>query len=65
VKAIAAYEKAAAAGDVPPEAHRSLGLVLMKARANARARAAFFRYLELRPDAQDGAMIRDYLKRLE
>ena len=37
----------------------------MKARANARARAAFFRYLELRPDAQDGAMIRDYLKRLE
>jgi tetratricopeptide (TPR) repeat protein len=64
-KAIAAYEKAGALGAAPVETQRSLGLVLMKTRQPARARAAFVRYLELRPDAQDRDMIRDYLKRLE
>lgn len=64
-KAIAAYEKATALGAAPAETPRSLGLVLMKTRQPARARAAFVRYLELRPDAQDRDMIRDYLKRLE
>ena len=64
-KAIAAYEKAAAAGEAPPETQRSLGLVFMKARENARARAAFARYLELKPDASDREIIRDYLKKLE
>lgn len=64
-KAIAAYETAAASVAAPAEAHRSLGLVLMKTGQGARARAALARYLELRPDAQDREIIRDYLKRLE
>jgi Zn-dependent protease with chaperone function len=64
-KALAAYERAVATDDAPAEAHRSLGLVLMRTRDNARARAAFARYLELRPDAQDREIIRDYLKKLE
>lgn len=64
-KAIAAYEKAAASGAAPAETQRSLGLVLMRTRETARARAAFARYLELQPGAQDAEIVRDYLKKLE
>src|SRR5947208_3556611 len=64
-RAIAAYEKAIGAGDAPAEAYRSFGLVLMNARERSRARAALDRYLELRPDATDREMIREYVKRLE
>ncbi|MBI2161377.1 MAG: M48 family metalloprotease [Candidatus Rokubacteria bacterium] len=64
-KAIAAYEKAATAAGAPAETQRNLGLVLMKTGDRTRARAAFARYLERRPDAQDREIIRDYLKRLE
>ena len=53
------------AGDAPAEAYRSFGLVLMNARERSRARAALDRYLELRPDASDREMIREYVKRLE
>ena len=64
-RAIVAYEKAIGAGDAPAEAYRSFGLVLMNARERSRARAALDRYLELRPDATDREMIREYVKRLE
>lgn len=64
-KAISAYERAVASGDGPAEAHRSLGLLFMKARDSAKARAALERYLELRADANDREIIRDYLKKLE
>jgi regulator of sirC expression with transglutaminase-like and TPR domain len=37
----------------------------MNARERSRARAALDRYLELRPDATDREMIREYVKRLE
>ena len=64
-KAIRAYETAVASGAAPPETSRSLGLVLMKTKENVRARAAFARYLELQPNAQDREMIREYLRRLD
>ena len=64
-RAIAAYERAIGTGDAPAETYRSLGLVLMTVRETARARTALDRYLELRPDATDREMIRDYVKRLE
>jgi predicted Zn-dependent protease len=60
-KAIGAYERALAHGDCPVEAHRSLGLVRLKAGDKPGAEASLRRYLELRPDAADAAMIRTYL----
>lgn len=61
VKARAAYERALSESDAPAEAHRGLGLLHRKAGDGVAAQAAFRRYLELRPDAPDGAMIRTYL----
>jgi hypothetical protein len=59
--AIAAYERALAREDCPAEAHRSLGLVRLKLGQARAAEASLRRYLELRPDAADAAMIRSYL----
>lgn len=64
-KAVAAYRTALAAGGAPVEVNRSLGLVLMRGGERAAARAVFERYLSDRPDAEDGEMIRQYLKSLE
>ena len=63
-KAIAAYERALASDSAPPETQRSLGVVLMRTKEPARARAAFARYLELQPDAEDRDIVRDYLRSL-
>jgi predicted Zn-dependent protease len=64
-KAIGAYQKAVELSDAPAEAHRALGLLLSRTGDKARARPAFERYLQLRPDADDREMVREYLKRLE
>jgi predicted Zn-dependent protease len=48
--------------DCPAEAQRSLGLVQRRLGAKGDARAAFRRYLELRPDAVDRAMITTYIE---
>lgn len=64
-KAIGAYQKAVESSDAPAEAHRALGLLLSRTGDKARARPAFERYLQLRPDADDREMVREYLKRLE
>jgi predicted Zn-dependent protease len=64
-KAIAAYREALAFPDAPPETHRSLGVLLLRAGDRPRARESFERYLERRPDAEDREMIRDQLRRLE
>jgi predicted Zn-dependent protease len=57
-----ALERALAQADCPPEAHRSLGLVQRRLGEAKGADAAFRRYLELRPDAADRAMISTYLR---
>lgn len=64
-KARAAYEQALAAGEAPAEVHRALGLLWMKAGERQRARDAFVRYLDARPDADDREIVRAYLTRLQ
>ena len=64
-KAVAAYEQALAAGEAPAETHRALGLLWMKAGERERARGAFQRYLDARPDADDREIVRAYLTRLQ
>jgi predicted Zn-dependent protease len=63
-KAIAAYERAIAAVGAPPEAHRSLGILHLKGGDGAAARAALTKYLELRPEADDRAIILNMLSPL-
>ena len=57
-----AYEKATLAENPSPLAFRNLGYVHLKQRDNTRASANFHRYLELKPDADDRAMIEFYLE---
>lgn len=64
-KAIAAYEQALAAGDAPTETYRTLGLLWMKSGERARARGALQHYLDARPDAADGEIVRAYLSELQ
>jgi predicted Zn-dependent protease len=60
-KAIEAYNLAQPMERVPPELFRSLGLVYRQLGHNAEAAAAFGRYLELKPDAEDADLVRTYL----
>jgi peptidase M48-like protein len=64
-RALASYERAVGLADAPVEAYRALGLLAMKKRDPARARAAFARYLEENPHADDREMVEAYLRRLE
>jgi predicted Zn-dependent protease len=57
----AAYDKALATGGAPPEVHRSIMLVELKAGARERAQSAFDAYVKLRPDASDAEMLRSLL----
>jgi beta-barrel assembly-enhancing protease len=61
-RALAEYDRALALGNVPPELHRSAGLVHLKAGERDLAEASFRKYLELRPNPSDGEMIRSYMK---
>jgi len=60
-KAFAAYRDAIQTGVAPPEIHRSLALLHLKAGKPARAREEFRKYLELRPKAEDREMIRQMI----
>ncbi|HUN46717.1 MAG TPA: M48 family metallopeptidase [Stellaceae bacterium] len=60
-KAREAYERAIAFGTYPPELHRSLGLMQMRA-GESEAHQSFAKYLQLRPEASDRAMIQSYMK---
>ena len=60
-KALAAYQQALGSGEAPPETHRALGLLWMKAGNREQARAAFERYLAARPDAADREIVSNYL----
>ena len=64
-KAVVAYRKALTFSDAPPETHRALGLYYLKAGDSPEARTALERYLALQPDADDQAMIRAYIDKLE
>lgn len=56
------YERAVAMADAPPEAYRGLGLVHMREGDQVRADEAFRQYLKLKPDADDRAIVRSYVK---
>jgi predicted Zn-dependent protease len=61
-KARSLYEEALAQGDAPPETYRGLGLIHMRDGEAVHAEVAFRRYLELKPDADDRAIIRSYVQ---
>lgn len=52
------YAKAVALDPAMADAHRGLGLSLLKTGRGSEGRAVLSRYLELRPDASDAAMIK-------
>ena len=58
LKAAAAYAAAIALADAPPEAWRAHGYALLKAGNKSEANEALNRYLAMKPDAPDAAMIR-------
>lgn len=64
-EALAALRRALGHDGVPVEAHRSLGLLLQHQGDRAGAREAFENYLAAAPDADDGAMIEFYIRKLE
>jgi beta-barrel assembly-enhancing protease len=55
--ALAAYREALTHQDVPAEAHRGLGYMLLRSGDKPGAQTAFRSYLALRPNAPDKAMI--------
>src|SRR6185503_4616215 len=59
-----AFEAAIATEPTNAAAHRGLGIVYQRTGAAAQAIAAYRRYLELRPDAQDAAVIQDRITSL-
>jgi predicted Zn-dependent protease len=60
-KALAAYQRGLEAKGAPPEIHRSIGLVELKAGARDRAQTAFDAYLKAKPDATDAEALRALL----
>lgn len=63
-KAVAAYRAALQTKRAPAETYRSLGLVLWSMERPGVAQQAFRRYLAQRPQADDRAMIEDYINQL-
>jgi predicted Zn-dependent protease len=63
-RAAALYREAVAKLDELPLAHRSLGLVLRRMGDKPGARAAFERYVELAPQANDRTMVDAYIQEL-
>jgi tetratricopeptide (TPR) repeat protein len=63
-RSIAHYKEAIALPDAPPEAYRSLGLVLRARGQREPARRALEAYLRVQPAAEDRLMIESYLREL-
>lgn len=57
-RATDAYANAVQFDDAPAEAHRAHGYALLKSGQGEEGRLALAKYLELRPDAADAAMVR-------
>jgi beta-barrel assembly-enhancing protease len=64
-QAKAAYHKALQYEDVPTEAYRELGLLYLKSGQNEQAQTFLRRYIQLKPQAEDRAMISTYLDTIE
>ncbi|HEU5322913.1 MAG TPA: tetratricopeptide repeat protein, partial [Methylomirabilota bacterium] len=64
-RALASYERAVALDPALPEPHRQLGFLYYQQKDTERARAAFQRYLGLKPDAADARRIKEYLVELD
>jgi regulator of sirC expression with transglutaminase-like and TPR domain len=63
--ALASYEKAVDLDPTAPEPHRQLGFLYYQQKDSARAKAAFERYLALKPAATDAKRIKEYLVELD
>ncbi len=64
-KALAMYDEASRLDPRYADPYKSIGILRHKAGNKAAALAAFRRYLELKPDAQDAQQIRDYVLEIE
>jgi beta-barrel assembly-enhancing protease len=64
-KALARYERALELDPALAEPHRQLALLYYQQKDVTQARAAFEKYLALRPDASDAARIKGYLLELD
>jgi Zn-dependent protease with chaperone function len=64
-EALKLYRETVTLETPPPEAHRGLGLELLRLREFPAAAAAFRRYLELRPTAGDRGHIEEFLRQCE
>ena len=63
-KALEAFNQAIAANGAPPEIHRSIGLIHYRRNEYDQSNAAFRRYLELKPQAEDRATILSYIRQV-
>lgn len=63
-KAKQAYQQALGYDDAPAETHRDLGILYMRSGEKRQARDSFARYLQLKPDAEDRAMVQSYVEQL-
>src|SRR6266446_4229270 len=63
--ALASYEKAVELDATAPEPHRQLGFLYYQQKDTARAKAAFEKYLALKPTAPDAKRIKEYLVELD
>ncbi|MDJ0945240.1 MAG: M48 family metallopeptidase [Kiloniellales bacterium] len=63
-KALAAYHAALKTRQAPAETFRSLGLVLWSMGEPGKAQSAFRQYIRRRPEADDRAMVEDYINQL-
>ncbi len=61
----ASYEKAVELDATAPEPHRQLGFLYYQQKDTARAKAAFEKYLALKPNAPDAKRIKEYLVELD
>jgi len=63
--ALASYEKAVELDATAPEPHRQLGFLYYQQKDTAKAKAAFEKYLALKPNASDAKRIKEYLVELD
>ena len=63
--ALASYERAVELDATAPEPHRQLGFLYYQQKDTVKAKAAFEKYLALKPGASDARRIKEYLVELD